>query len=240
MDTPNHVKEEREKFFSYQTIIYLTVRFDIRHKCIMTGSLRITSLLFLQLCSVKCVVSKSTTRYTEYHMDPKRNLIRTLSIACVIAVVLGGAIWYVTTDIDKKFLVIRQIRTEIRSKEHALSALASLQRDAEKANQYLPQVDRMFTTKEQLLSFSTDMNFLAQQAGFSGSPKFKEETAPQKGDLHKANFTLSLEGVKDINDLGKFFALVEKSKYYVKFATIDVTRDGATLRASLGGYVVSF
>lgn len=173
-------------------------------------------------------------------MDPKRNFIRTLGIACAIVVVLGGAIWYVKSDIDKKFLTIGQTRAEIQVKEQALSALASLQGDSEKAAQYLPQLDRMFTTKEQLLSFSTDIEFLAQQAGFSGSPKFKEETAPQTGELRKTNFTLSLEGARNISDLGKFFSLVEQSKYYVKFGSIDVTRDGVTLRANVDGYVVSF
>lgn len=173
-------------------------------------------------------------------MEPKKNFIRTLIIACVIVAVLGGVIWYVVIDIGKDSLAIDQLRTEIQNKEYALSALASLQRDAEAARQYLPQLGRMLTTKEQLLSFSADMHFLAQQAGFSGTPKFKEETAPQSGELRKTNFSLSLEGERSLDNLGTFLSLVERSNYFVRFKSIDVVRDGELLKVAMDGYVVSF
>lgn len=173
-------------------------------------------------------------------MEPKRNFIRTLSISGVIIVVLIGGVWYMKSRIDEKFLVIEQKQVSVRANEKSLATLAMLQGNAEKAKQYLPQIDRMLTTRDQLLSFSTDISFLAQQAGFAGSPKFKEETAPQTGDLRKTNFSLSLEGVKNVDGLGNFFRLVEQSKYYVRFDTIDVTREGGNLRATLNGYVISF
>lgn len=173
-------------------------------------------------------------------MEPKRNFIRTLGVACAIVVVLGGVVWYAKADADKKYLAIQQTRTEIRSKAQSLSALASLQGDAEKAKQYTPQIDRMLTTREQLLSFSTDIGFLAQQTGFTGSPKFKEGAASPAGDLQKISFSLFLEGPKNIDDVGKFFKLIEQSKYYVRFGSIDVGRDGNNLRVTADGYVLAF
>ena len=173
-------------------------------------------------------------------MEPKRNFIRTLVVACTIIGVLCGGIWYTMTRIDTKFLSIQSARTEIQSKEQALSALALLQGDAEKAQQYLPQIDRKLTSKEQLLAFSTDIKFLAEQAGFNGSPRFKEETGPQSGDLRKTSFELSLEGSHTLNDLAQFFTLVERSNYFVKFASLDIIRGENALRAVMSGYVISF
>lgn len=173
-------------------------------------------------------------------MEPKRNFIRTLIIACGIAIVLGGAIWYTANDVAEKSLAIKQVRAEIQNKEYSLGALASLQGDADAARQYLPQLNRMLTTKEQLLSFSADMQFLAQQAGFSGAPKFREETAPQAEELRKTRFSLSLEGTRSLEDLGAFLRLVEQSSYFVRFKSVDVVRDGALLKVSLEGAVISF
>ncbi|KKU76661.1 MAG: hypothetical protein UY00_C0005G0011 [Candidatus Wolfebacteria bacterium GW2011_GWA1_47_6] len=157
-------------------------------------------------------------------MEPKRNFIRTLVVACTIIGVLCGGIWYTMTRIDTKFLSIQSARTEIQSK----------------AQQYLPQIDRKLTSKEQLLAFSTDINFLAEQAGFNGSPRFKEETGPQSGDLRKTSFELSLEGSHTLNDLAQFFTLVERSNYFVKFASLDIIRGENALRAVMSGYVISF
>lgn len=173
-------------------------------------------------------------------MEPKKNFMRTLGIALGIIVVLLGAIWYVKADIDKKFLDVQQIRSEMQTKEISLSELATLQSDAEKAKQYIPQLDHLFTTKDQLLAFSTDIGFMSNQAGFSGSPQFKEETAPPSSDLQKTNFSLLIEGPKNFDDLSKFFGLVEQSKYFVRFTTLDVAREGNTLRLGANGYVLSF
>lgn len=173
-------------------------------------------------------------------MEPKKNFIRMLIGTCAIVAVLGGVVWYIASDISEKSLAIGQVRSEIQNKEYALSALASLQKDAEVGRQYLPQLDRMLTTKEHLFSFSSNMQFLAQQAGFSGAPKFKEETAPQSGELHKTNFSLSLEGGKTLDDLSMFLGLVEQSSYFVRFDSIDVVRDGGLLRVAMSGYVISF
>lgn len=173
-------------------------------------------------------------------MEPKKNFIRILGVSCGIVIVLGGILWYVKADIDKHLETTKTLRTDVTNIENALSALASLQGDAETANNYLAQIDRMLITKDQLLTFSTDISFLAQQAGFTGSPKFGEDTAPQTGELHKTNFSLFLEGDKGVGDLGNFLKLVEQSKYYVRFNSIDLVRDGAAMRVTLGGYVVSF
>lgn len=174
------------------------------------------------------------------HMEPKKNFMRTLGIALGIIVVLLGAIWYVKSEIDRKFLAVGQIRSELQAKGISLSDLAKLQADAEKAKKYEPQLDRLFTTKEQLLSFSTDMSFLAKQSGFSGSPQFKDETTPSSADLQKTNFSLALEGARNFSDLATFLSAVEKSKYFVRFVTLDVSHEGDVFRATTNGYVLSF
>lgn len=173
-------------------------------------------------------------------MEPKKNFIRTLGIAFGIVVVLLGAIWYVKSDIDKKFLEVQRMRSEVQTKEISLSELASLQSDAEKAKQYIPQLDVLFTTKNQLLSFSSDIGFMVKQAGFTGMPQFKEESAPSSGSQQKTNFSLMIEGPQDFDSLANFFGLVEKSKYLVRFTTLNVSREGDILRLGADGYVLSF
>lgn len=173
-------------------------------------------------------------------MDPKKNFTRTVGIAAGTIVVLLGAIWYVKSEIDRKFLIVGQIRSELQAKEVSLSDLAKLQGDAEKAKSYGPQLDRLFTTKDQLLSFSADMSFLAKQSGFSGSPQFRDETAPPSTDLQKTNFSLTLEGTKDFSDFATFLGAVEKSKYFVRLATLDVSHEGGVFRVTANGYVLSF
>ncbi len=173
-------------------------------------------------------------------MEPKKNFIKTLGIALGLVVVLVGAIWYVKTDIDTKFLAVQQAQAEIQTKEISLTELAKLQSDEEKAKQYTPQLDHLITTKDQLLSFSTDIGFIVKQAGFSGAPQFKEEATSPATDLQKTSFSLLLEGPKDFSDLANFFKLVEQSKYFVRFSSLDVSREGSTLRLGSDGYVLSF
>ena len=173
-------------------------------------------------------------------MNPKRIFIRTLGIGVGISLVLIGGVWYVKADIDARSAAIIQSRANIQNREDSLDALTALQRESEKAKGYAAQIDALLTSKEQLLGFSSDIGLLVQQAGFSGSPKFKEETAPTAGDLQKTNFSLTLEGQKKLSDLGAFLASVEKSNYFVRFTRIDTSRDDAILRVALEGYVIAF
>lgn len=173
-------------------------------------------------------------------MEPKKNFMRTLAIVLAIITILIGGIWYVKTDIDKKIAVISEARKNLQLRERSLSELAALQSDAEKATLYLPQINKLLTSKDQLFGFSTDISFIAQQAGFSGAPKFKEESAPPVGNLQKTSFSLTLEGRKNLSDLGTFFSSVEKSNYFVRFSTMDISQDESVLRASMDGHVISF
>ena len=173
-------------------------------------------------------------------MEPKKTFIKTLGISLALIAVLFGGIWYVKSDIGNKIVLVEQARADIHSKEQALTALASLQKDSEQAKQYLPQIDQRLTSKDRLLGFSADVSFLAQQAGFSGTPKFREDTSAPVGDLQRTNFSLLLDGSKDLDAVGTFFRSVERSNYFVRFANMDVTRDGKTLRVQTDGYVISF
>lgn len=173
-------------------------------------------------------------------MEPKKNFVRTLGVALAIIILLLGGIWYVKADIDGRTDAIGVMRLDIRNRETSVATLARLQSDAEKARRYLPQMERLRTTREQLLGFSTDIGFLARQAGFSGTPKFKEATALPEGDLQKTNFSLALEGISSSSDIGTFFELVEKSSYFVRFESINTSRDDGVLRVTMDGYVISF
>lgn len=173
-------------------------------------------------------------------MEPKKTFMKTLSIAFALVVVLGGGIWYAKADVEERIVLVEQARAEIRNKEQSISILSVLQGDSEKARQFLPQIEQKLTSKDQLLGFSSDIAFLARQVGFSGAPKFREDTAPQVGVFQKTNFSLALEGINDFDAVGSFFRSVERSNYFVHFTSIDVARDGALLRIQAEGYVVSF
>lgn len=173
-------------------------------------------------------------------MELQKNVIRISAVALAIIVLLVGGIWYVKTDIEKRADAITRMRSDMRNRETSLASLARLQSDAGKASRYLPQLEQLRTTREQLLEFSTDIGFLAKQAGFSGAPKFKEAATAPTGDLQKTSFSLTLEGKKELSDLGLFFESVEKSSYFVHFEPINVLQEGDTLRVTTEGYVISF
>lgn len=173
-------------------------------------------------------------------MEPKKNFMRTLGIASIIITLLLGGIWYVTADIGGRTDAIGVMRLDMQKREASIAALAQLQSDAEKARRYLPQMERLRTTREQLLGFSTDIGFLARQAGFSGTPKFKEATASSAGDLQKTSFSLALEGSSSSSNMSTFLELVERSPYFVRFESINTSWDDGVLRATMDGYVISF
>lgn len=173
-------------------------------------------------------------------MDPKRNAIRVLAVALAIVFVLAGGILYVKGDIEDRTEAISQMRLDVQTRETSIAALARLQSDAEKARRYLPQIERLRTTREQLLGFSTDIGFLARQAGFSGTPKFEEAAASPEGDLQKTHFSLVLDGRNELADLGTFFELVEKSAYIVRFESINASREDTGMSVAMDGYVISF
>ena len=166
--------------------------------------------------------------------------MRTLAIALTIVVALVGSIWYVKADIERRTDDISAMRLAMQNRGASVASLARLQSDAEKAKQYLPQIEQMRTTRDQLLGFSTAIGFLAHQAGFSGTPKFQEAANVSAGGLQKTKFSLSLEGHAGLADLGTFLGLVEKSSYFVRFESVNTSQDGDVLRAVMEGYVISF
>lgn len=161
-------------------------------------------------------------------------------IALAIIAALAGGIWYVQADIESRTNDISSMRLAMQNRGASIASLARLQSDAEKAKQYLPQIEQMRTTRDQLLGFSTDIGFLAHQAGFSGSPKFQEAAGSSVGGLQKTKFSLSLEGHIGSSDLSTFLGLVEKSTYFVRFDSINSSQDGDLLHVAMEGSVISF
>ncbi len=171
-------------------------------------------------------------------MEPKKYFWKTTGIALGIVFISAGFAWYLKTDIDVKTTTIKQLHERIKMQSATIQALASLQGDSEKAKQYAAQLDTFLTRRDDLLSFSKDFGLMIQQAGFGGQPKFKDEAAIP-GDIQRTGFTLGIDGPKTIDNVAALMGVIEKSRYYVHFNSIDITQD-ASLHLSTDGYVISF
>jgi len=168
----------------------------------------------------------------------KRQLILNVSITAGAAIALGIFMIFLSSDISQKTKEISALQTNLELKLQAVGSLVILRQDYSKAQQYIPTLDTILPTRDQLVSFPRDMASEAKKININLNVNLGEETPKTETRLGSIAFMMTGQGKYD--QFVNFFKGAETGRYSVKFDTLDFTRQGEDFRALLKGKVFSF
>jgi hypothetical protein len=171
-------------------------------------------------------------------MDFKKQLILNVSITAGAAIVLGALIVFLSFDIGQKAKEISALQSSLNFKLQAVSSLVILRQDYSKAQQYIPTLDTILPTRDQLVSFPRDMANEAKEASVNLNTSLGEEIPKTQTQLGSIAFVMTGQGKYD--SFINFFKEAETGRYSVKFDSLDFTRQGEDFRALMKGKVFSF
>jgi type II secretory pathway pseudopilin PulG len=168
----------------------------------------------------------------------KKQLILIISVTAGAAAVLGTLIIFLSSSISQKTAEIEVLEDNLNFRLQATDSLVVLRGDYSKAQQYIPTLDTILPTRDQLVSFPRDLSNSAKQEKINLNVSLGEETPKTETKLGSIAFTATGQGKFDgfIN----FFKGAETGRYSIKLDTLDFTRQGEDFRALIKGKVFSF
>jgi hypothetical protein len=170
-------------------------------------------------------------------MEFKKRLLIAISIPATISLVLLIAIFFLASDIGNLANKIYQTRKDINFGLQAINSLAGLRQDYEQAKIYMPEVGGILPSKDQLLSFSKDMNTMAKLNQVSLNLNIGQENRPAASQLTQIDVSTAGQGT--FNNLLSFLKTVENSRYFIKFGSLDFQQANYNASLNLSGKIIS-
>jgi len=119
---------------------------------------------------------------------------------------------------------ILQQKSDLALRISATGQLASLKADSDKAQPLFTILNSILPPKDDLINFGQSLTQLARTERIDLGFTFGAET-PAKGNL-PGFIPFSLTGTGTYENFQKFLRDVEKSRYIVKFNSVDLVRQG--------------
>jgi Tfp pilus assembly protein PilO len=149
--------------------------------------------------------------------------------------VLAVLLFFVYSNIQDSVSKIKIERNALASKSGALSSLASLQEDFEKAKPYLTLLENILPPRDQLLVFSNELSGIAKQNGLDFGFTYGEEKASTDTTPGSLNFKISVNG--SYNGIAGFLRALETERYFIDIASVDESVKGDGFSAIINGKV---
>jgi len=167
----------------------------------------------------------------------KKQLFLKLGIGLGGVIVLVALTLLLSSDISRRVNQIQSQRSELFFRTQTIDVLATLKSDYEKVRPHLSFLENILPSKDQLITFSKDMETMARQNKVDLGFSFGPETPATDGDPGYLSFTITVAGT--FNDLLAFVKDVGKSRYFTNFVSIDINRRDSVYTGNLSGRVFS-
>jgi hypothetical protein len=171
-------------------------------------------------------------------MEFKKRLFINIGIPFGICLILAGALFFLGSDIVKLANRIEQSQKDLNLRVAMAESLALLRQDSEKAKHYLVELESLLPSRDQLISFSSDLNMIARQNQVSVNSSLGQEVLGSANEPGRIGFTVVSQSSFD-NFLG-FLKTLKNSRYFVKIETLDFGRQDGAFKALMTGQVFSF
>ncbi|MEK7496259.1 MAG: hypothetical protein AAB616_02230 [Patescibacteria group bacterium] len=171
-------------------------------------------------------------------MNFKKRLLINIGIPLGICSLLIAAVVFLGSDITNQINKIEQLQGNLRYYIEMTESLALLRQDSEKAKHYLPELESVLPTRDQLVAFSGDLGIIARQSKVEISSSLGQESPGSEKNLGSIDFTVAGQG--EFDNLLNFLTLLKNSRYFIKIKTLDFGRQDGNFKASLTGQVFSF
>lgn len=156
----------------------------------------------------------------------KKQLWIQLGISLGLITLTIGVAQFLAWQVEKNSSDITRLRNELALRTRATESLATLKSDAETAAPLTQKLDTVLPSKDKLINFGREMTDLAQRDGAELNFDFGGETARTATTPGFIKF--SLTGSSTYGNWTKFLKDVEKSRLYIKFNSVDMTRQPGT------------
>lgn len=172
------------------------------------------------------------------NMNFKKRLLIIIGIPLGICLILIAALIFLGLDIAKQADQIKQLSRNLNYNIKMIESMALLRQDSEKAKYYLPELESILPTRDQLVVFPGDVNIIARQNKFDANTSLGRESSGAANELGKIDFIISGQG--EFNNVLNFLKLLKNSRYFIKINTIDLGRQNNDFKTLLTGQVFSF
>ena len=169
--------------------------------------------------------------------DFKRVMAVNLSIVAVVVIILLGLVALLRADINRRADEVIALKNKVALRYKAIEALASLQRNSEKARVEKLSLITMLPISDKLINFPRDMSSLAKKNNVDIGFSFGEEIAGSETNPGYLSFSMTADA-SFINWLN-FINNIERSRYIVSFDSFNLVGDEKKFKSIINGKVFS-
>ena len=155
-------------------------------------------------------------------MEFRRRFLIEFGIYALVVVVLSLGLFFLARHITEQMEGIIQTRGQIHFWSESTQILANLKQDAHQATLYKTALATALPKKDQLINFVPDIRILAAANKVTVTTSLGAQAPAPDNKLTTTSFSLSAAGQFD--DILLFLAGLKKTKYPVKFNSIDIIR----------------
>ena len=137
----------------------------------------------------------------------------------------------VAGHVEGSALKIKQQKTDLAFRISATGQLASLRADSDKAKPLFRALNAVLPLKDDLINFGQSLIQAGKNNNMVLGFTFGGETVP-KGEL-PGFISFSTSGTGSYENIQNFLKDIERSRYFVKFNSLDIIRQGTTNSYSL-------
>jgi len=149
-------------------------------------------------------------------------------ILVVLALFLKG-------NLESSITKISTQHKTLATRSSSLLSLATLRGEFAKANPYFSFLENILPPRDQLLSFSNELENIARKNNLEFSFSFGEEKLSSGKDPGQISFRAIVNGsYKGISD---FLNSIETSRYFIDPSSVDMVKRGSSFSATINGKV---
>lgn len=154
-------------------------------------------------------------------------LVALISVGAVGVILIG--LFLVGIDTKNVAKEVMETRAELKSRINQLNQLAQLREEARLAQSKMGSLENLLPKRDELFSFPTRVESLADSHGLSISFTFGNEAA---GAI---NYSIVVQG--PYGEIANFLDSVERDLSFMSVTNMDINAQGGVYRANISGKV---
>ena len=123
----------------------------------------------------------------------------------------------------------------LTARSNSLLSLATLRGEFIKANPYFSLLENILPPRDQLLSFSKELENIARKNNLEFNFNFGEEKVSSGSDPGQISFRAIVNG--GYEGISEFLKGIESSRYFIDPSSVDLVKRGSVFSATINGKV---
>jgi len=164
-----------------------------------------------------------------------KNLLKHSWIYVLGIIIMVVLIFILKADLESSITKINTQYSTLATRSSSLLSLANLRGEFIKANPYFSFLENILPPRDQLLSFSKELENIARKNNLEFNFSFGEEKLSSGKEPGQISFRAIVTGSYD--GVYEFLNGVETSKYFIDSSSIDMVKKGSNFSTTINGKV---